>query len=245
MTLRFDLLRLGLAGLACCALAACAEKDDDDDTEPDGPEDTSEYGGCEEVSRTAVAGPSYAADGFDFAAGDLLAAAMGGWSGEGELGMGEEGEGGGGEGFGAWADFRLDDEVFAVTMAPRDSSGGGEEPLIYEECASYYETNLELTFHADGGLVALDDVATTLSIWAVDDGGFRLTLDADEFDMALIPDDIDLSEWDEYDLRLVGTAGLEGWAGSVEFMASRVDGEVAEAMGTTVMVWRMDMPAVE
>lgn len=211
-------------------LLACTEKDPEDSGDnDDGSYETAE-GGCQELARVELADLSEPAEGFDWAPAALLEGAAGSFEGTADHATT-------GEDYLASGSFTLDAPVYAVDSEPTPSDYTTEEDTSWYECPDYYETEVLLSLSLGEDLVAVAEAGATLFLWSAEQGSFTFDLAEDQIDPALVPDEVDLSEWDSHAFDLRGELSPPGWSGSVGFFAERSDDEVAEAMGTEVLFW--------
>lgn len=127
-------------------LVACTGAPDSattlDSTDPGG--DAADY--CEETGRTPVTDRSVPSDGFTFAAGEVVNAFAGAWSGTWAVYSG----GGGAAAAGlAYSDGAIEGVTYQLHQ-DTSGMGGGAEP----QCASRYEIAMDLAASTDDGQIA-------------------------------------------------------------------------------------------
>lgn len=157
-------------------------------------------GACDESGRSPVEDPTAAADGFDFAAEELLAATMGRFVGP--------------------VDYPSGRVTTSLTLEP---GAGGIEAVYFgepgEPCAPHYEV------HGAGTLIAGDLYAQLLDVLVVapglEDVSFTTAFPADGVNGTAAPDALATGA----DLALAAALGESGWSGSLDWVTPGGDAE--------------------
>jgi len=202
---------------------------------------------CEETGRAEVTDPSEPAEGMDFAADDLLDAAMGTFTGEFSYLDPESGEP---VEASAAMELVATGEVDLVSLELVDH-GGDELTLLEEEdCSSRYETGITGLFSTGlGGYTLIEDLTETLIVDSADEAVFWATIDFGDYGGPLLPISFDPAEMDETTLDLDARFRDGVWEGEWRWFASVVqegtDGDDGVAVAVSEEIGTFTLEPVE